>query len=157
MTQLEVQSEVYTLGCTSNSGKIQILNAQNDPGTNYTYLWSNGANTSSLMDLPNGTYSVIVTAGCASDTVTFVINTNITQTTAQIVNSTVAAMPNGAINLSVSGEGPFTYQWNNGSTAEDLNGIVSGSYQVVVTNANGCARTYNYSVGYNRVKARFRN
>jgi len=157
MTQLEVQSEVYTLGCTSNSGKIQILNAQNDPGTNYTYLWSNGANTSSLMDLPNGTYSVIVTAGCASDTVTFVINTNITQTTAQIVNSTVAAMPNGAINLSVSGEGPFTYQWNNGSTAEDLNGIVSGSYQVVVTNANGCARNYNYSVGYNRVKARFRN
>ena len=41
--------------------------------------------------------------------------------------------------------------------AIQLNGIVSGSYQVVVTNANGCARTYNYSVGYNRVKARFRN
>jgi len=157
MTQLEIQSDVYTLGCTPNSGKIQILNGAYDPETNYTYQWSNGATTSSLMDLPDGTYTVILTAGCATDTVTFVISTNLTQSSAQIVNSTVPTMPNGSINLTVSGDGPFTYLWNNGSTAEDLNGIVSGSYSVVVTNANGCAKSYNYSVGYTKIKASLKN
>jgi len=111
------------------------------PETNYTYQWSNGATTSSLMDLPNGTYTVILTAGCASDTASFVISTNLTQSSAQIVNSTIPTMPNGSINLTVSGDGPFTYLWNNGSTAEDLNGIISGTYSVVVTNANGCIRS----------------
>jgi subtilisin family serine protease len=157
MTQLEIQSDVYTLGCTPNSGKIQILNGAYDPETNYTYQWSNGATTSSLMDLPDGTYTVILTAGCATDTATFVISTNLTQSSAQIVNSTVPTMPNGSINLTVSGDGPFTYLWNNGSTAEDLNGIVSGSYSVVVTNANGCAKSYNYSVGYTKIKASLKN
>ena len=66
-------------------------------------------------------------------------------------------MPNGSINLNVSGAGPFTYLWNNGSTAEDLNGIVSGTYSVTISNSNGCARTLDYTVGYNRVKPRFRN
>jgi hypothetical protein len=157
MTQLEIQSDVYTLGCTPNSGKIQILNGAYDPETNYTYQWSNGATTSSLMDLPDGTYTVILTAGCATDTASFVISTNLTQSSAQIVNSTVPTMPNGSINLTVSGDGPFTYLWNNGSTAEDLNGIVSGTYSVVVTNANGCAKSYNYSVGYTKIKASLKN
>jgi subtilisin family serine protease len=157
LTQLEVQSEVYNLGCTPNSGKIQILNSQYDTETNYTYQWSNGATSSSIVDLPNGTYTAVVTAGCASDTVSFEINTILTQSTAQITNSTTTTMPNGSINLNVSGAGPFTYLWNNGSTAEDLNGIVSGTYSVTISNSNGCARTLDYTVGYNRVKPRFRN
>jgi len=157
LTQLEVQSEVYNLGCTPNSGKIQILNSQYDLETNYIYQWSNGATSSSIVDLPNGTYTAVVTAGCASDTVSFEINTILTQSTAQITNSTVPTMPNGSINLTVTGDGPFTYQWNNGSTAEDLNGIVSGIYTVTISNSNGCSRTFNYTVGYNRIKPRFRN
>jgi len=157
MTELSIESDVYTQGCTPNSGKIQILNAQYDTENIYTYQWSNGATTSSLVDLPNGTYTVMVTAGCASNTASFEINTNLTQSTAQIVNSTVPTMPNGSINLTVTGEGPFSYQWNNGSTAEDLNGIVSGTYSVIISNSNGCSRTLNYTVGYNRVKSRFRN
>jgi subtilisin family serine protease len=157
MTQLDIQSDVYTLGCTPNSGKIQILNGAYDPETNYTYQWSNGATTSSLMGLPDGTYTVILAAGCATDTASFVISTNLTQSSAQIVNSTVPTMPNGSINLTVSGDGPFTYLWSNGSTAEDLNGIVSGTYSVVVTNANGCAKSYNYWVGYTKIKASLKN
>jgi hypothetical protein len=66
-------------------------------------------------------------------------------------------MPNGGININVSGAAPFTYLWNNGSAAEDLNGIVSGNYNVIVTNANGCATTFNYTVCYNRIKPIYRN
>ena len=157
MTQLEIQSELYTLGCTPNSGKIQILNAVYNPEANYSYQWSNGSTSSSLLDLPNGTYTVTVTEGCATGTETFVVNTNLTQSSAQITNSTTTTMPNGIININVSGAAPFNYLWNNGSAAEDLNGIVAGNYNVIITNANGCATTFNYTVGHNRMKPRFRN
>ena len=157
MTILEIESDVYTNGCTPNSGKIQILNGVYNPEASFDYNWSNGATTPAIVDLPNGTYSVVVSSGCASDTAIFEINTILTQSNAQITNSTTATMPNGSINLNVSGSGPFTYLWNNGSSAEDLNGIVSGTYSVTISNSNGCARTLDYTVGYNRVKPRFRN
>jgi subtilisin family serine protease len=156
MTQLEIESEVYSLGCTPNSGKIQVLNGVYNPEVNFEYQWSNGATTSSLMDLPNGTYTVILTAGCASDTATFEINTIVTQSSAQVINSTTATMPNGSINLNVTGVGPFSYLWSNGSAAEDLSGIVAGTYTVSITNSNGCSRSMDYSVGYNRIKPRIK-
>jgi len=157
MTILEIESDVYTNGCTPNSGKIQILNGVYNPEASFEYNWSNGATTPAIVDLPNGTYSVVVSSGCASDTAIFEINTILTQSNAQITNSTTATMSNGSINLNVSGAGPFTYLWNNGSSAEDLNGIVSGTYSVKISNSNGCARTLDYTVGYNRAKPRFRN
>lgn len=157
MTILEIESDVYTNGCTPNSGKIQILNGVYNPEASFEYNWSNGATTPAIVDLPNGTYSVVVSSGCASDTAIFEINTILTQSNAQITNSTTATMSNGSINLNVSGAGPFTYLWNNGSSAEDLNGIVSGTYSVTISNSNGCARTLDYTVGYNRAKPRFRN
>lgn len=44
----------------------------------------------------------------------------------------------GAIDLTVSGDfPPFTFQWSNGATTEDLVDITDGDYNVIVTNANG--------------------
>ncbi|MEZ4921283.1 MAG: T9SS type A sorting domain-containing protein, partial [Saprospiraceae bacterium] len=51
----------------------------------------------------------------------------------------------GAINISVAGEGPFTYEWTlNGelvSTEEDPSNLNAGEYVVLVTDANGCSFT----------------
>jgi subtilisin family serine protease len=159
MTELFIESDVFSQGCTPNSGKIQILNGVSNPEVNYTYTWSNGSTSPILTNLSNGTYTVTVNspATCASSTQTFVINTIELQSSAQITNSTTPTMPNGVININVNGTSPFTYLWNNGSPAEDLNGIVSGNYNVLITDATGCSRTFNYTVGYNRIKPRFRN
>ncbi len=44
----------------------------------------------------------------------------------------------GSIDLSVSnGQSPYTYSWSNGETTEDLNNLLSGTYTVTVTDANG--------------------
>ncbi|MDX1410413.1 MAG: hypothetical protein R3330_19820, partial [Saprospiraceae bacterium] len=38
----------------------------------------------------------------------------------------------------VSGSGPFTYLWSNGAMTEDLTGVPPGTYDVIVTDNNGC-------------------
>jgi hypothetical protein len=52
----------------------------------------------------------------------------------------------GAIDLSVSAEnsdGPFTFQWSNGDSTEDLTGLAGGMYTVTITDlGTGCTIEY---------------
>ena len=51
-----------------------------------------------------------------------------------------------SIKISVAGgNGPYSFVWNNGSTAEDPSGLCDdlSPYSVVVTDANGCTATLN--------------
>lgn len=46
---------------------------------------------------------------------------------------------NGAIDLNPAGGiGPFTYNWSNSETTEDINNLVAGTYSVTITDGNGC-------------------
>lgn len=45
---------------------------------------------------------------------------------------------NGGVALTISGTGPYTYQWSNGQTTQNLTNVAPGTYTVTVKNANGC-------------------
>lgn len=51
---------------------------------------------------------------------------------------TCAGGGTGSINISASGEAPFTYDWSNGASSEDLINVAAGYYAVTVTDNDGC-------------------
>ena len=107
----------------------------------FTYKWSNGATGTSLTGLASGAYSVIITdaAGC-SRTLSFTVGSPAELTASATVSPAVCHEDNSyAIDLNVSGgTAPYTYRWSNGTTDEDIQVAASGTFTVIVTDANGC-------------------
>ncbi len=135
--------------CNAPDGSISL--SVSPPGS-YTYAWSNGASAADLADLPAGTYTVTVSAGgnCTASAPFVVAN----QTSPpQVSATTVAAIcgdSNGSIDLSIGGgQAPFSFDWSNGATEEDLNGLAPGNYSVTVTGANGCSAVETVNVANN--------
>ena len=62
-------------------------------------------------------------------------------------NVSVFGASDGAIDLTATGGvEPYSYQWSNGETTEDIGNLSPGSYSVVVTAANGQTETNSATV-----------
>lgn len=46
----------------------------------------------------------------------------------------------------IGGQAPFTYTWSNGSTNQDLTGVIPGTYSVQVASVSGCSSYTTYTV-----------
>ncbi|TAD81659.1 MAG: DNRLRE domain-containing protein, partial [Bacteroidetes bacterium] len=127
-----------------------------------SYVWSGPGGFASSVANPilanasssnNGTYSVLITnaAGCSATGTVSVTVTSPPVLSAAVTNSTACASTSGAVNLTVTPAGTYSYVWNNGasnfSTNEDVTGLVQGNYHVLVTNTtSGCTAPATYSV-----------
>ena len=107
-----------------------------------TYTWSNGAQVQDPTGLGAGEYTVVVTDqfGCEVSASATLTDPPALLLSATVTNETLGN--DGAIDLQVSGgTPPYTYVWSNGSSGQDLDGLVGGAYSVEVTDANGCPVT----------------
>ena len=112
----------------------------------YTYLWNTGQTTNFISDLCEGTYSVVITDIGANCSGLEVFDIHAPDTNVVTIDNVLHYnnLTTGAINITASGgTPPYTYVWAgpNGyqSNAEDISGLVPGSYAVTVIDANGCA------------------
>ncbi|OWY25515.1 hypothetical protein C7N43_20140 [Sphingobacteriales bacterium UPWRP_1] len=106
----------------------------------YTYTWSNGAATEDLVGVAAGSYDVTITDanGCVVTTGGSVNNIG-GPTASTVPADATCGNADGSVTVTVSGgTSPYTYTWSNGAATEDLVGVAAGSYDVTITDANGC-------------------
>lgn len=108
----------------------------------YSYLWTTGETTASIANLAPGTYGVTVSDanGCTATGAVEVIASECGLSSAFLaVNPSCNGLTNGQITVLITGgNGPFTYLWSSGGTAQTESNLGEGTYTVSVTDAEGC-------------------
>lgn len=116
----------------------------------YQYIWSTGLTTQSLTALAAGYYKVKVIDAAQNE-----VEVDITLDEPLVLKVEVEPITypsgmniscyncyNGSINAyAFQGVAPYGYEWSDGSIAEDRTNLGSASYNVQVTDANGCNTT----------------
>jgi HYR domain/SprB repeat len=107
----------------------------------YGYAWSNGANTSNIIGLAAGSYTVSMTDGngcLVTGNVTLVAPTAL-NLNSQVTNVACNGGSTGSATATASGGTPgYTYAWSNGGTGASQTNLAAGSYTASATDANGC-------------------
>lgn len=135
---------VTQTSCTLNTGSFTgaILSG----GVNASVLWSNGATTLDLYNLPFGTYTITASddQGCSESFTIYITQTNapMIDLSLMVVTDEHCGQSDASISgiTAVAGAQPYTYEWNGDPLLNtvNLNGIPTGSYTLTVTDLQGC-------------------
>jgi hypothetical protein len=152
------QTNVSCNGLSNGSVNLSVTGGTpiSGGGASYTYSWSNSVSTEDLSSLVAGTYSVVVTDAnscTATASVTITQPATLVPSITSSSNVSCNGLSNGSVNLSVTGGtaisgggANYTYSWSNSVSTEDLSSLVSGTYSVVVTDANSCTATASVTI-----------
>lgn len=156
ITDLTISSQPGGTSITCNGGTDGSIEANVTGGiAPFTVAWSgpNGfsANTTSISDLPSGTYTLIVTDanGCTSTTIADItepapLNIALASITYNGgFNVPCATDQMGTLDASVYGGTPgYAYSWTGPnsftSASPNLTALEAGTYDLLVTDSNGC-------------------
>ena len=134
-------------------GTASVVNISENAVLPVSYLWDNGSMNESTEGLSAGAHSVTVTDanGCIAITqVTVAPGTSINFSNLS-TPSACGDVGTGSISVApLTGTAPFTYTYENGIGNPDsgqVMDLVAGTYNVTVTDANGCSSTTIVNVG----------
>lgn len=149
--QLNSQQNVNCFGASTGSATVS---ASGGTG-NYTYTWNTSPVTtgSTMSGVPAGSYTVTVTdENNCTDQLTVEITQPAAPLQADITNIQHVLChgdASGSATVTPSGGTPgYTYLWNDPATqtTATATGLTTGSYNVTVTDANGCTGTINVTI-----------
>ena len=146
-------TETSTLCYGDSTGSIVVdVTTGTSP---YSYVWSNGATTSSVTGLNAGEYWVVVTDvfGCTdsvSTTVTQPDSLEVVLSSPEVLDTYNVSSYGGSDGTAEStvygGTSPYNYLWSTGDTDDAIYDLIAGTYNVVVTDDNGCVGTASIEV-----------
>lgn len=135
-------STITDATCSLANGSIDIT--INGGAAPYNYSWSNGNVGEDANGLVGGTYSVSITdaVGCELDE-TFTVNTTTIPNIAFASTGPFCTSATGFINATITmGTAPYTFNWNNGESTEDINNLTEGMYELTVSDNAGCTSSF---------------
>lgn len=122
-----------------NNGYITLTVSGGTP--TYSYWWSNLQNTKDITSLSPNTYSVTVTDGAScTNEKSYVISEPLSL---EIPHSETMVSCNGFSDGSIDitptgGTSPYSFNWSNGESTEDVSGLTASSYTITITDDNSC-------------------
>ena len=140
LPDLIVDLVVQDVTCAGGSDAIIAATSINGMAP-YQYNWSSGSNTATSTDLMAGTYQVTITDALGCMGVAEITVSEPPPTNVNVLTNMVTC--NGGSDATASAElagglAPFSFVWSNGQSTENINNLPAGTYQVTVTDANGC-------------------
>lgn len=149
--ELIVSSFVSDVACSGgNDGYIDVTVNGGTAPYYFTWYGTHFSTTEDIFNLEPGNYSLVVTdANGCSFTDNFIVEepTNPIVANGTVSDATSSSANDGMIDLTVTGgTSPYTYNWSNGATTEDISGLAPGIYTVEVTDVNGCITTTTFNV-----------
>ena len=150
-TALQLTTASTNVSCYGGTNaSIQLGIGGGLPG--YTFEWTTPSGEiltdQNISDLAAGTYSVLITDAAGATIMDEVVITepDAIVATGTVVNS-VSTAAEGSIELDVvGGNAPYTFLWSNGSTEMNQEGLPQGDYNVMITDANGCTHSEDFTV-----------
>jgi len=134
-------------GCPGVGGSIDLtITGGTGP---FTYEWHTGQTTQDISGLGFGNYMVSIYDGNGcKNTRIFGIGEREIIVDAQLKRPCTSNQneTSGGINLFVedNGFGPYTFEWSNNQTTEDLTNLSVGIYTVTITDVDGCPDFHTY-------------
>ncbi|MBI2967289.1 MAG: gliding motility-associated C-terminal domain-containing protein [Bacteroidetes bacterium] len=121
----------------------------------YTFNWTGPVSGNAVINvgllnvnsLPGGNYFINVTdaAGCIRSDSAILVNPPLITLSFVFYNVSCFGGNDGAINLTaLNGAPPYTYNWSNGETANNIDTLTAGFYTITVTDSKSCS---NVAVG----------
>lgn len=136
-------ADVTEIGCHGDSNAVIITEFKGGV-TPYKFVWNTNETTKDIRGLKAGQYSVLATDanGCEESLeIDIVQPSKLELSLVSVENNPCWGLNNGAIDIAVvGGVTPYTYEWSNSATTQDLTQLAAGKYLVNVTGATGCTK-----------------
>jgi hypothetical protein len=138
--------------CSLNNGSVTGTSTTQYSSTNYYLYHGDGVFSQSATtnqdnvifgSLTAGTYymTVLDLGGCTGRSQNFIVEESepLNYGLYMVPNSACGGTPIGKITITgITGQPPFTYLWNGGSSGTTITGLTAGGYSVTVTDGYGC-------------------
>ena len=126
-------SSASSILCNGNLSTVTVAASGGMSPYNGTGIFSETAGTYN--------YSVSDANGCTSST-SVIINQPPALVVTDVIQNVMCQGGSGSVNITISGGvGPYNVVWNGSINTEDLPSVIAGTYNGLITDANGCQAT----------------